>query len=60
MFQEKEKVCKENFLTEVSDHRIYTGEILIVNKVFDEILQTEEKKSGDDSLLNAGPPGGAK
>lgn len=60
LFQEKEKVCKENFLIEVSDHRIYTGEILIVNKVFDEILQTEEKKSGDDSLLLAGPPGGPK
>jgi hypothetical protein len=48
LFQEKHKVCKANYFREITDNRVYTGEILIVNKVFDEILQTEEKKQSEE------------
>jgi hypothetical protein len=48
LFYNKNHICKENFFNEVSNNKIYTGEIMIVNKVFDEILQTEEKKQSEE------------
>lgn len=56
LFKDRQKVCKSNFFREVSDHRIYTGEIIIVNKVLDDISQREEyklneKKDRDLGLL---------
>jgi hypothetical protein len=44
LFYNKNDICKENFFREVSNNKIYTGEMIIFNKLFDEIFQTEDKK----------------